>query len=274
MADEAEREVGDFVAESAVLRGIIEGVVEDASTARGHVQTFKAILEEYQEQPQLLDPYLESLVSPLATIVANAASGCTDDELASTMQTCRLIYLLINTRGYKTISRFFPNQARDVQKPLQLLARLEGSETSYAVDEDQQDGSWQTRCVLLLWLSALVILPFDMSSIQVSMQGFQVDTVSSTPPAAQWILALTKGYLMDPGPSRDMAAVLLSKLLVRDDMALCLSDFLAWCWQQLEAQDAADANTRCARLAPLQERNKWILLGFYSRGSCRGQSRP
>ena len=47
---------------------------------------------------------------------------------------------------------------------------------------------------------------------------------------------------------RDMAAVLLSKLLTRHDMSETLHEFLEWCWERLEFVRTAESNSMCDTL--------------------------
>jgi len=194
----------DFVREISELHAAIARVTRDVGAARHEVAGFKAILEQYHEQPQLLDPHLEALLAPLTATLSGASAALDDDaRFAAVMQACRLLQALISARGHKTILRFFPNKAPDIERALTLLQKLESLGTRGGeIDEDAQDGAWQTRAVLLLWLSGLVLIPFDFGSIAVARSAFAVDEASEVPASAQWMIALGKQYLSDPGPAR------------------------------------------------------------------------
>lgn len=65
-------------------------------------------------------------------------------------------FLLLFGRGSKAISKFFPNEAADVEPVVHLLARLEPPQ-------------WEAQSVLLLWLSQLVLIPFDLAIVDSSL---------------------------------------------------------------------------------------------------------
>lgn len=77
-------------------------------------------LTKYQEQPQLLDGCLESIVQPLAVLLRQSAMSSTAHDTASVQDICRLLHVLITVRGYKTVVRFFPHEAADLERVLQV----------------------------------------------------------------------------------------------------------------------------------------------------------
>ena len=89
----------------------------------------------------------------------------------------------------------------------------------------------QTRAVLLLWLTILVLIPFDLATVDSSLDGAPTSSSSQpeVPPVVARLLALCHSYLADPGIVRDMAAAALAKLLTRPDMGQALHTFLEWC---------------------------------------------
>ena len=58
----------------------------------------------------------------------------------------------IQTRGYKVIVRLMPHEVADVEPVLAMLAKQDPT--------DYQ--TWETRYMLLLWLSMVCMIPFDM----------------------------------------------------------------------------------------------------------------
>jgi hypothetical protein len=213
----------DFVQEMQKLQAIVSAVRADIHLARSSHLEFKTKLEEYQEQPQLLDPYLEGLVGPLALLLAEAADHLHDDErFSATMHVCRLLQAMINTRGHKTIVRFFPNKPPDVERAVALLQHMQTVAVSHEVDEDAQDGSWQTRCMVLLWLSSLVLIPFDMNTIQTSKTAFNSSANGGTYSTISWLVLVGTSYLSDPGFTRCAPPSLLRCLRRRHIPALCV----------------------------------------------------
>ncbi|CAM9573000.1 unnamed protein product, partial [Laminaria digitata] len=125
--------------------------------------------------------------------------------------------------------------------------------------QDTDDYStWETRYGLLLWLSMLSLVPFDIDTIDSGMgtpsSGSVANTAAATagagigdattaPVAGRGrqadlvgtILALGMKHLGDAGPTRDAAAACLSSLLTRPDMEAChLRRFLEWSASVLE----------------------------------------
>ncbi|RYG55925.1 hypothetical protein EON66_04150 [archaeon] len=86
--------------------------------------------------------------------------------------------------------------------------------------QDASDHSnWETRYILLLWLSILVLVPFDLRTVDsfVSAQ-FTALSVHMAGGIIGRIIWVCKTYLPDAGAVRDSAAICLSRLLTRPDM--------------------------------------------------------
>ena len=68
---------------------------------------------------------------------------------------------------------------------------------------------WQVPYILVLWLSIIVLVPFDLTSID--SQKSQIILVKR-------IINIGRGHSIDAGKLRDGAAILLSKLITRPDV--------------------------------------------------------
>ena len=76
-----------------------------------------------------------------------------------------------------------------------------------------QDGrEYWIPCMLTLWLSLIVIVPFDIQTIDSKKEGDSYEVL------AKRIINIGKGAMHDSGKLRDYNAVLLSKLLTRPDV--------------------------------------------------------
>ncbi|EJU03097.1 ARM repeat-containing protein [Dacryopinax primogenitus] len=182
------------------------------------------ILDEYQEAAYLLDPYLEELIEPpiealrayAGHVSRTGAVGPTDRlELLS-----RLLYWYTKARGYKTIIRYFPHEATDFGLAFGLLTK-----TLETV------APWEVTYILLLWLSLICMLPFNLSLFDEKGKKPVVTILES------------KGLeqLSKAGKERDAAAVLLSKLYIRQDVEDRLETFFTWGMQTLQDPDRAYA---------------------------------
>eukprot|EP00878_Enallax_costatus_P043913 GHUV01052022.1.p1 GENE.GHUV01052022.1~~GHUV01052022.1.p1 ORF type:complete len:207 (+),score=58.37 GHUV01052022.1:593-1213(+) len=185
------------------IRGLISRVVaSNGKDARSVYDRYKAILTKYQEQPQLLDGCLEAIVQPLSVLLRQAAMRSTAQDTTSVQNVCRLLHVLITVRGYKTVVRFFPHEAADLERVLQVLGYVRDTQPSADSTGDSSSiALWEAQAVLMLWLSILVLMPFDLfildssvtsdASSQHAQRGF-------TPLAAR-IMALCQDYLKHPG---------------------------------------------------------------------------
>ncbi|XP_069785635.1 tubulin-specific chaperone D isoform X2 [Narcine bancroftii] len=177
-------------------------------------------MDKYQEQPHLLDPHLEWMLNMLLDIVRNEQSPSSLVHLAF-----KFLYLISKVRGYKYFLRLFPHEVVDLQPVLNLL-----------IQQDPKDcQTWETRYILLLWLSMTCLLPFDMA---------RLDGSNSTPegqsrtPIMDQILNVAKSYLTVSDKGRDAAAVLVSKFVTRPDVKeKRLPDFLNWTLSSLSNAD-------------------------------------
>ena len=79
-------------------------------------------LDKYQEAPTVLDSSLEPIVSPLLSTVRSIARG--EGERGLLAPACAVMYTLCKVRGYKTIVKFVPHEARDLEPLVALLAQV------------------------------------------------------------------------------------------------------------------------------------------------------
>lgn len=174
------------------------------------------ILGEYQEQAYLLDPYLEGLVIPAAECLRTHAKACTSDPgvKSSTSRIGRLADLLYNyikCRGYKTITSFFPHEVADVTTAIEFMRLLGGPSSETYL--------WSLRYVVLLWLSLVCRIPFDLE---------QFDEVGQHGRTANMIESIAKEYLDKAGLEREGAAILLARFYTRKDTREQFRTFLQW----------------------------------------------
>lgn len=168
------------------------------------VERFKHVLDWYQEQPHLLDPHIEPLLRPLVELVR------LEQEAAATLHaTAALVAHLFKVRGPKVVVKFLPHEVDDLERVVSLLQRQDPADPT----------SWETRYILLLWLSIIAMIPFDIA---------RFDSGAKEPLAGR-LVGLTRRYLASRDKCRDAAAALASTLLTRPDTRLALLPaFLDW----------------------------------------------
>lgn len=178
-------------------------------------------MDKYQEQGQLVEPYLELIVSPLMSIVRTrtAELGVTSDEILELLKPiCIVLYSLVTVCGYKSVLKFFPHQVSDLELAVALLEKCHDSGAATSLRQEST-GEMETKCITLLWLSILVLIPFDISSVDTSIANDSYAGRDELAPLVKRILGPCKDYLSNAGPMRTMAGLLLSKLLTRPDMS-------------------------------------------------------
>ncbi|KAM6904829.1 LOW QUALITY PROTEIN: tubulin-specific chaperone D [Xenentodon cancila] len=200
--------------ESSETRTLIAGLAEvhgDPAASESATQRFLVIMNGYQEQPHLLDPHLEWMLNMLLDIVRSEKS-----PLSLVHLSFKFLYIICKVRGYKIFMQLFPHEVSDVQPVLELLSRQDPSNSE----------TWETRYMLLLWLSMTCLIPFDLSRLDGHLESDGNKAREST---MDRILAIAKLYLAVGDCPRDAASVLVSKFMTRPDVKQKrLGDFLDW----------------------------------------------
>ncbi|CAM0956477.1 unnamed protein product [Alopecurus aequalis] len=212
---------------SDILRRIVAagGVAEPADVHR-----IRSIMDKYQEEGQLLEPYLEEIISPLMSLVRSKIMelGAGTDELLEIIKPlCIIIYTPVTVCGYKSVIKFFPHQVSDLELAVALLEKCHTMSSATALREEST-GEMETKCVVLLWLYILILIPFDISSVDTSIAATDHMGGSEVVPLVTRILDICKDYLSNSGPMRRMSGLLLARLLTRPDMTKAFSSFMEW----------------------------------------------
>ncbi|XP_071329122.1 tubulin-specific chaperone D isoform X2 [Trachinotus anak] len=205
--------LGGF-SESSETRALISSLPEvhgDTVASETATQKFLVIMNRYQEQPHLLDPHLEWMLNMILDFVRSEKSPPSLVHLGF-----KFLYIICKVRGYKIFMQLFPHEVADVQPVLDLLSR-----------QDPKDSeTWETRYMLLLWLSMTCLIPFDLSRLDGNLES---DGGKAREPIMDRILAIAKSYLLVSDSPRDAASVLVSKFMTRPDVKRKrLGDFLDW----------------------------------------------
>lgn len=221
LSDEVQKEEDTFGIGSALemfteydeVYGMIlnlKNIISEASVEREY-EKFVDILKLYHEQPHLLDPKLDSLLSQCLSLIRDKAS-C--DKLRHAA--FKYMYVIVKVRGFKTIIKHLPHEVTDFEMVLNLLE----------AQDPNNSAEWTTRYVLLLWMSILVMIPFHLSKFD----AFDSTTQDSSKSAMNRILELCKSYIVVPDKCRDAAAYLTAKFVTRSDVKTRnLDAFISWC---------------------------------------------
>ncbi|XP_008837869.1 tubulin-specific chaperone D [Nannospalax galili] len=198
-------------AETRALLGSLAAVHGRRAAREVAEERFRVIMDKYQEQPHLLDPHLEWMMTSLLDIVQNETSPPALVHLAF-----KFLYIITKVRGYKVFLRLFPHEVADVQSVLDMLT-----------GQDPKDHeTWETRYMLLLWLSVTCLIPFDLSRLDGNLLTQPGETRM---PIMDRILQIAETYLAVSDKARDAAAVLVSKFIARPDVKQRkMASFLDW----------------------------------------------
>ncbi|KXS97845.1 hypothetical protein AC578_7635 [Pseudocercospora eumusae] len=183
------------------------------------------LIEPFQGEPQLLDAKLKTFLPPIVDayldgirrIVENTSQH-RDIEAAA----CCLLYTFCKVRGHKVVVGFLNNEPRHLEPVLEAIEAT-------LVKAPEQPTTWQVPYVLLLWLSHLLLTPFDLDSISTAKGPLNSDgeVIPQLPPLASRVLRIGLSYISAPTKAQDAAATLLVRLCIRPDvLQLHLADRL------------------------------------------------
>ncbi|KAI9279580.1 armadillo-type protein [Sporodiniella umbellata] len=198
-------------------------LLQDGSTAQETSQALGclgSILDLYQEQPHLLDPYLELIIQPVILMLRKDIDDWLQENqtLVSdrSIVLFRFLYLLTKTRGYKTIVKFMSHEVTDLEPVFEFLNRQDSTSNT----------SWEVRYISFIWLSLICMIPFDLK---------RVDSAHQTQDSLIFrMLNLCKKYIKSTGKERDGAGLLIARLLSRQDLSNeHLIPYISWSKERL-----------------------------------------
>lgn len=227
-----------FLQEWNLVKSLLDDIVSNRHVSDPFsVHKIRSILDKYQEQGQLLEPYLESIVSPLMYIVRSRTIelGVDSVEILEIIKPiCIIIYSLVSVCGYKTVIKFFPHQVSDLELAVSLLEKCHYMSSATSLRQEST-GEMEAKCVMLLWLYILVLVPFDISTVDTSIANNTNLNDLELAPLVLRILGFCKDYLSTAGPMRTMAGLVLSRLLTRPDMTKAFVRFVDWTHEVLSS---------------------------------------
>ena len=177
-------------------------------------------------------------------------------KLSNLMHLLSATYAISKVRGRKYIQRLMPHDAVDVEPVLTILrwfgwierqerGLIEKSDSAQRVKipdyiqllqrqqheaKDCEAKLWESVHSLLTWLSIISLVPFDLHSIDSSLDNCDGNSIT----LVQSIVSTSASHLGDYGATRETAAACLASLLSRPDLQdLELEGFVEWSVQIL-----------------------------------------
>ncbi|KAK1640963.1 beta-tubulin cofactor d [Colletotrichum phormii] len=282
----------------------------DGKTLRARVRVSEtsrltsSLLDPFQELPQLLDPHLPEWLPLLAstylehlntrTRTRARPSASTRSQLLEplSLAIAKIIYHFTKIRGEKVIVRFLNVESRHIEP---LLSALEASErasstarpalnplsspqsataSSSATPVGTAQWSWEERYLVLLWLSHLLLAPFDLSTI--SSASAEPDLTLPSIPDFDWpedlpgitvrILPIAIKYLASSGKERDGARALLVRVAMRRDMQSqgVLSALVRWSLASLKPSPSPSPSSSDATTPASSPQPPYFYIGVLS----------
>jgi hypothetical protein len=160
--------------------------------------------------PPIVDAYLNFLTSKRSVNLVQS------DHLDFQTAVCTLLYTLCKVRGQKIVAGFLNNEPRYLESILDAVERC-------TFTSDGEEVQWQVPYILLLWLSHLLLTPFDLQSISAA-SGPAVPSdndsalLESLPPLISRIVRVGLHHLRLPTKAQDAAAAMLVRLSIRPDV--------------------------------------------------------
>lgn len=215
-------------------------------------------MEPFQEWPQLLDPHLSHLIPLLNSAFLDYVSNHSGNYLRSQRRPttgfiplprgiCKVLYTLCKIRGEKVICRFLSNEPKWLDPMLDSFQAWNQIGAPIPENPMNSPGSmiWEERYIALLWLSHLMLTPFDLVSISsTGPEDFvakDIELPPETPAVARRVIQICTRHMSLASRERDAATRLLVRLTLRPDMRdICLLDYLLqWALLSLLPQSAA-----------------------------------
>ncbi|PLB42066.1 tubulin folding cofactor D C terminal-domain-containing protein [Aspergillus candidus] len=208
-------------------------------TPAAKAEKLVGLLEPFQEWPQLLDPHLQLLLPPLVDAFLAYLVNHRDHYASKAAESnhlyplpraiCRILYTFCKVRGVKVISRFLNNEPKYLQPLLRAFIAWDEipqeDPAHVSLGDIPRRLVWEERYVMLIWLSHLLLAPFDLSSLSsddIPVPYPDLEQLTILPPQApviaRSILSLSLHYVNAPGKEREAATVLLARLALRGDM--------------------------------------------------------
>ncbi|EXJ65930.1 uncharacterized protein A1O5_10906 [Cladophialophora psammophila CBS 110553] len=184
-------------------------------------EDLRHLLDRFQEWPQLLDPSLSTLIQHLTDAFVGYLAESSDQygptERHGTAGVsplpraiCKILYSFCKVRGYKVIIRLLNNEPKYLAPMLSTFRAWNTSSTGM---------TWEERYIMLLWLSHLILAPFELATMSVSNTVMVLPgDLGNLPGIAGDVTSLAFEQLESSSKEREAASVLLVRLTLRRDM--------------------------------------------------------
>lgn len=204
--------------------------------------------------PTLVDAFLAYLVKHRGQYGSQPTKGSQNVAVYPIPRAiCRLLYTFCKVRGVKVISRFLNNEPKYLDSMLRAFVEWDALGQTDSVEDfagsETQRMQWEERYVMLVWLSHLLLAPFDLASLSSDDIPIPYDNLqqlgevhSQTPMVAKSVLSLALRYINASGKEREAATALLARLVLRGDMQALglLTGLTSWAFATINPVESAE----------------------------------
>lgn len=203
-----------------------------------------------------MDAFLDYLLKHRGQYEAKVTSRSQGASYPLPRAICRLLYTFCKIRGVKVISRFLNNEPKYLDSMLRAFIAWDAIGTQQSAEDsvgpDAQGLQWEERYVMLVWLSHLLLAPFDLSSLSLDDIPIPYDnlrklefTPDRAPTLAKSLLSLALHYVNASGKEREAATALLARLVLRGDMQALgfLTGLTKWAFATIRPKDGAELSS-------------------------------
>lgn len=216
-----------------------------------------------------MDPHLQKLLPSLVDVFLAYLLKHRDQYASETAATkaqvqgalyplpravCRLLYTFCKVRGVKVITRFLNNEPKYLDPMLHAFIEWDAvpqhDPMEVALGDDiSRRLVWEERYVMLIWLSHLLLAPFDLSSISSDDIPIPYDNLGrlktlspQAPVVTKSLLSASLDYVDVSGKEREAATALLARLVLRQDMLAVgvLNNLTEWAFSILQPVDGSE----------------------------------
>lgn len=118
-----------------------------------------------------------------------------------------IIYQLTKVRGRKYTVKYFPHEVKDLEPAI-----------SYLVKSRNEQANWESKYIIMLWLTVIILVPFDLTTIDSKNIEIHNERGEKVQEMVELLLETSKHYLKATTKLKEAAAIFLSKLFTRPDI--------------------------------------------------------
>eukprot|EP00792_Barthelona_sp_PAP020_P005008 TRINITY_DN2451_c0_g1_i1.p1 TRINITY_DN2451_c0_g1~~TRINITY_DN2451_c0_g1_i1.p1 ORF type:complete len:1200 (-),score=384.00 TRINITY_DN2451_c0_g1_i1:251-3826(-) len=196
----------------------------------------ETLTKHVRQQPYVIDREISKCVVYLCEKILD------EKDFLLEMQHCYSLYTLIDVRGLKVVRKFIPHSNELFEIMTQKVQEYSTKfENRMEYDDIKQEMIWKSLCVFQYWLSILLLIPFDLNTVDSGL--FETSVI-------EYIFLNSLTFLKSPSKVKDGAGIVLARLLTRlDSMQKYLPRFLTFCYDVLNTKNIIDVtgviNTIC-----------------------------